>query len=699
MKIMMVTNGMNIGGAETHVLELSTALSNRGHLVTVASPFGSYTEKLKERDIKTERIFKFNGSPYSLVKQLKDLYECCIRTHPDILHAHTRPGALISVLIGKALRIPVVTTAHLPFPKQGLAGACTCWGECVLAVSRDIRRHLILYYAVPSNDVSLIKNGIDTELFSPRGKSCKKIVHVSRLDSDRSKTAELLIEIAEELAKAKECEEIVLIGDGDQFARLQEKKKRANAAIGRDFVQMIGAKTDIEKAFENRPLFVGVSRAALEAMSCECPVVLCGNEGYEGILDAQKAKTAAKTNFCGRNRREPQKEELFCDLQKLLGQTEAERRQLGREMRQIVLGEYKRERMAETAEEVYRKAIRKKSVGIMICGYYGYGNVGDEAVLPMIIRQCLRHYGRVTVMSKKPKKDTKKYGVKCISRYSLFGFFSNFKSDDILIFGGGNLLQNQTSQRSLAYYLTFALLAKLKKGKVALVRGGIGALHGVFAQKAVSLFLKKCDYISSRTIEDLHAMRKSVILRKAKVSADGSLFLPIVKREKKPHTLSKCPYCVIVMKKTSTKLLEKKAALIRGFCQAHKLTPIWITFDQKKDLTSAKRGAKTVRKSIVIKTQSKDLIRRIIGGSQFVLTDRLHAAYFALLENRPFGFLDQNEKNRRHLNYMKGCFQKTGIHDCLSVACVQKLKKLPRPLSKGDHARMIAVMLCGRKIF
>ena len=124
----------------------------------------------------------------------------------------------------------------------------------------------------------------------------------------------------------------------------------------------------------------------------------------------------------------------------------------------------------------------------MICGYYGYGNVGDEAVLPMIIRQCLRHYERVTVMSKKPKKDTKKYGVKCISRYSLFGFFSNFKSGDILIFGGGNLLQNQTSQRSLAYYLTFALLAKLKKGKVALVRGGIGALHGDFAQKAVSLF-------------------------------------------------------------------------------------------------------------------------------------------------------------------------------------------------------------------
>lgn len=260
-------------------------------------------------------------------------------------------------------------------------------------------------------------------------------------------------------------------------------------------------------------------------------------------------------------------------------------------------------------------------------------------------------------------------------------------------------MQNQTSQRSLAYYLTVALLAKLKKGRVALVRGGIGALHGDCAQKAVSLFLKKCDYISSRTIEDLHAMRQSVILRKAKVSADGSLFLPIAQREKKVSALSNRPYCVIVVKKAPKKRLAKKAALIEIFCHTHKLTPIWITFDQKEDLTSAKRGAKTVRKSIVIKTQSKDLIRRIIGGSQFVLTDRLHAAYFALLENRPFGFLDQNEKNRRHLNYMKGCFQKTGIHDCLSVDCVQRLKKLPRPLSKGDHARMIAVMICGRKSF
>ena len=48
MKILMVTMAMNIGGAETHILELTKELSLRGHDVTVASFGGVYADELQK---------------------------------------------------------------------------------------------------------------------------------------------------------------------------------------------------------------------------------------------------------------------------------------------------------------------------------------------------------------------------------------------------------------------------------------------------------------------------------------------------------------------------------------------------------------------------------------------------------------------------------------------------------------------------
>ena len=49
MKILMATMGLDIGGAETHIVELSKELKNRGHQVAVVSNGGVYVPGLRPR--------------------------------------------------------------------------------------------------------------------------------------------------------------------------------------------------------------------------------------------------------------------------------------------------------------------------------------------------------------------------------------------------------------------------------------------------------------------------------------------------------------------------------------------------------------------------------------------------------------------------------------------------------------------------
>ena len=73
-----------------------------------------------------------------------------------------------------------------------------------------------------------------------------------------------------------------------------------NQKLGRDVIVLTGARTDINKLIAPCKLFVGVSRAALEAMAADKPVIIAGNEGYIGLFDESKLAVGIDTNFCCR---------------------------------------------------------------------------------------------------------------------------------------------------------------------------------------------------------------------------------------------------------------------------------------------------------------------------------------------------------------------------------------------------------------
>ena len=87
----------------------------------------------------------------------------------------------------------------------------------------------------------------------------------------------------------------------------------------------------------------------------------------------------------------------------------------------------------------------------VVSGYIGFDNFGDEAIANVLISHLKKNDAeKITVISSNPEKTSANYGVESVG---MLKFLSAVKDSDVLISGGGSLLQDVTSLKSLIYYL------------------------------------------------------------------------------------------------------------------------------------------------------------------------------------------------------------------------------------------------------
>lgn len=369
--ILLTLMGLEIGGAETHVVELAKGLKEEGFNVVVASNGGVYEKELAGFGIKHYKVPLHNKKPYSVFRSYKLLQEIIDEENIDLVHAHARIPAFICGILHKQKKFPFVTTAHWTFETKWGLKYITNWGQKTLVVSEDIKKYLVDNYNVNPKNIKVTINGINTEKFSPYI-NCSDIkeelnlkdgdahiVYVSRLDSDRSYVAFQLIEIAGELANNLDNISIVIVGQGDKFNQLKRKAGQANEKLGRNIITMAGGRTDVNKFIALADLFIGVSRSALEAMAAGKPVILAGNEGYIGIFDESKLDSAVKSNFTCRGEKMPDTGTLKKDILKVLKEMDkSERVELGSFGKKIIKEKYSVEKMVEDNIQVYFELLK-----------------------------------------------------------------------------------------------------------------------------------------------------------------------------------------------------------------------------------------------------------------------------------------------------------------------------------------------------
>ncbi len=560
MKVLMATMQLDIGGAETHIVELSKALSRKGVEVIVASKGGAYVAELEAAGIRHFNVALNSKSPCTIYRAYKALEKIILEEKVDIVHAHARIPGFICGLLKRKYKFRFVTTAHWVFSTRFPFNRLTNWGDRSLAVSDDIKQYLTDNYGIKAENIRVTINGIDTEKFSDNidysdiaeefgfGEGKTRVVYVSRMDVDRSLAAHKLIEAVPQLYREIPDLEVVIVGGGNDFDSVKKEAESANEALGKRVVITTGGRIDINKFAASGDVFVGVSRAALEAMACKKPAVIAGNEGYIGIFDKDKLETAIDTNFCCRGCAETTAERLSADLLKLLlPGKEQWRRELGEYALSTVEKYYSVDTMANDAIKMYVSIAKdlpinevsekdlegiekyfalgggKRPVDVAISGYYGFGNSGDDSILNAIIDDLRDECPNIsiTVLSQKPMETARIYKVNSVDRFDFFTLWGLFKRTKLLISGGGSLIQDVTSSKSLFYYLSVIKLAKLRGAKVMLYANGIGPITKAENLKYVKKTLEKVDYITLRENSSMQELLKFMPKRdKCEVTAD-----------------------------------------------------------------------------------------------------------------------------------------------------------------------------------
>jgi polysaccharide pyruvyl transferase CsaB len=144
---------------------------------------------------------------------------------------------------------------------------------------------------------------------------------------------------------------------------------------------------------------------------------------------------------------------------------------------------------------------------IMISGYYGFNNTGDEAILKSMVRAFKEKIPQVkiAVLSHNPLQTSQTYKVKAINRLHLIKIIRCLRNVNLFISGGGGLLQDSTGKGwSILYYLGLILITKIVKVPVMIYAQGIGPINKKINKLLIKWILNKVNLI---TVRDNHSKK------------------------------------------------------------------------------------------------------------------------------------------------------------------------------------------------
>ena len=681
MKILMVTMSMNIGGAETHILELCRELKACGEDVTLASFGGVYADELAACGIRHVTLPLNSKNPAAVLRSYNGLRSLIEKEKYDIVHAHARIPAFIVGLLHDRIRFEdgrkfrFVTTAHLNFSTNALLRRISRWGERVMAVSDDITDYLVDEYGYPRDRIHVTINGIDTEKFSPStdvsgiiaehslDPSNRHIVYMSRLDEDRADPAFRLVNIAPRIAeKYPDCD-IVIVGGGNVFDKIRTQADEVNKAVGRQLITLTGAVSNTNEYCALSTVFIGVSRSALEAMASSKPAIIAGNQGSLGIFDETKIKPAIDTNFCCRGFAQADEDALLSDISALLDMPADSLAEMGEYNRAFVLENYTARRMAEDYLAMYDKTLaspapihaRRSFPDIVMSGYYGFGNLGDESLLDIITAALAEEISdvKIAALTYDPKSETRRTSLACLSRFDPFAISNVLKRSKMLISGGGSLLQDKTSKRSLGYYAGVIRAAEKRDAKVAVLANGIGPISDEGNKEKTRSVIDKAQFVSVRDNGSKAELVRLGIKNseRVRVSADPAFLIPpssghsldralakLGLENKKYFAVSVRPLNAPKNKKnyisdSDAASVEQIASVCAGVAGRHGLTPLVIPMQRTQDeklcrMLCDSLNSAGIEAKMLIPDSAQDLIA-ILGRSELVIGMRLHAIIFA----------------------------------------------------------------------
>ena len=685
MKVIHLISGGDSGGAKTHVLSLLQHLNETITAQLVCFRDGPFAEEARSLGIPTmicggNHIFKIR----------RQLAEYIRREGFQIIHCHGARANMIGALLRKVTGLPVVTTIHsdykIDYMGRPLArctfGVINTWAlrrlDYRIGVS-DAMVDLLISRGFPADRFYAIYNGID---FTPAPVQGDRLPYLRSLGADVDEDS-VVVGIAARLNPVKDMStlirgfararascghlRLVIAGDGEEREKLGALARELGVEPFVTFAGWISGGMDRFYSALDVNVLTSLSEtfsyALTEGARFHLATVSTAVGGIPYLIDH------GVNGFLF----EPRDDAALGEHLAALGNNPALRRRLGDSLFEKASSQFSIEKTVDTQLHIYGEILRRHARprrdrdGVVICGAYGRGNAGDDAILEAILEETrsIDPDMPVTVISKNPKSTRLSYRVRSVSRMDLPGWLGAMKKARLYINGGGSLIQDVTSRRSLWFYLMNIRAARRAGCAVQMYGCGIGPVtrenHRKLAAKVLN---RNVDVITLREPDSLEELRSMGVDKpEIHLTADPALTLSPAAPEKTDSVLLRAGipphgnYICFALRPWPG-FQEKApvfAAAARYAWERYGLSPVFTAVEKGQDPAAARLAAQGLGDTPHYFLDDAGAAGTIIGAlsrMEVVVSMRLHALIFAAGQGIPLAGVVYDPKVSAFLRYI-----------------------------------------------
>ena len=684
MKVIHLISGGDSGGAKTHVLSLLQHLNETITAQLVCFRDGPFAEEARAMGIPT-RICGGNNIP----KLRRELTAYIREGGYQVIHCHGSRANMVGALLRGSTGLPVVSTVHSDYKLDYMGrpisrltfGSINAWAlrrlDYRIGVS-DAMVDLLISRGFAPDRFFTIYNGID---FTPPPPQGDRLAYLRGLGAEVDEDS-VVVGIAARLNPVKDMStlvrgfaagyrscprlRLVIAGDGEEREKLETLAGELGVSRQVTFAGWISGGMDRFYSALDINALTSLSEtfpyALTEGARFHLATVATAVGGIPYLIDPDvNGYLFSPGNW----------EALGAHLA-ALGNDDGLRRRMGEKLYEKASTQFSIQKTVDTQLRIYEEIIRRHARprqgrdGVVICGAYGRGNAGDDAILEAILQEMrgIDPDMPVTVLSKDPRATRLAYRVQAVSRMNVPAWRGVMKRARLYINGGGSLIQDVTSRRSLWFYLHNIAAAKNAGCRVQMYGCGIGPVTRESHRKLAARVLnEKVDAITLREPDSL-AELKAMGVDKPEIllTADPALTLRRADDDETDSVLLRAGipphgrYICFALRQW--KGFETKAALFADAAEyayeTYGLTPVFAAVEKYLDPVAARQAAAslTIPHYFLDDAGGAGTIIGALSRMELVVSMRLHALIFAAGQGIPLAGVVYDPKVSAFLRYI-----------------------------------------------
>lgn len=698
--------GGDVGGAKAHVHSLLKELSMEHEVILISLRPGVFAQEAKAFNIETV-VIKTGNIITDVIKVIRIIKQ----NKTEVIHCHGAKANITGILAAFFTGIPLLTTIHSDYkldylhslPRRLTIGLFNSFALRLIryhaCVSSNLKQ-LLLDRGFKKNNIFTIPNGMtfepviekyDRKVFSEKYNVDLKdddivLGILARLTA--VKGIDIFLYAAQLALKERPCLKFLIAGEGEERKNLEKLSESLGISKNTFFVGWIDNPIEFISNIDINVLSSiseGFPYSILEGARLGRPVISSRVGGIPDLVEDgvngylfESGNSIALARYMVQLSDNP---DLCVEM--------------GNRLNKKAASMFSLDSMKRSQLIIYKTIIHDSSPSgssalphdIIISGYYGFNNIGDDALLMSITNDIKRinPHARLLALSRNPAETSRNVFMDAISRLNLIGIRKAMKRAKLFIYGGGTLIQESTSTRSLLYYLSIIYLAKHYGLKVMLYANGIDPIKKKLNRSLTQKIVNMVDVITLREATSMYELERLEIKNpKVVVTADPALsvlkpwsqnpdlrdvhknntnsmlsslhFMDKAETILNSYNFSKGPYIGFSARPwdTCTDYISIIAAAADEVIEKYKAVPVFIAMQYPDDIKTILRIRSKMKHKVPVIKRYCNVPETIDLVSKFdmLIGMRLHALLFAAGMKIPVVGIEYQPKVKSFLKYM-----------------------------------------------